>query len=292
MEEYEVDLRDYIRVIWQKKWLILAVFLGAVLVAAVFSFTSPNVYETEALLQLEGPPAVKGAQIQMPSVQLATALLKSPDLISQTVKELEQAQITSGWLASNLTVSNQQGNLLQLRLRGSLGPSLLKQILDKHIALFKPRIEKELNTDIEKEQSRLERQKQAMLQQLEALKETMRAQSDKLDTVIMWFTVNSLYSKLWPIEAELADLNSLQEELNAGEGFVKVLGAPAVPEAPVSPNRRKNMLVGGVLGLFLGVLSAFFMHYMEGGKAQSTSLQINKSQVSTKKLKKEGGEEQ
>ena len=30
MEEYEVDLRDYLRVLWRRKWIVLATFLVAV----------------------------------------------------------------------------------------------------------------------------------------------------------------------------------------------------------------------------------------------------------------------
>ncbi len=310
MEEYEVDLRDYIRVIWQKKWIIVGVFLVAVIAAAVFSFRSPNAYETEALLQLESPPAVKGAQIQMPSVQLALLLLKSMDLIAQTVQELEQAQITAGWLASNLTISNSQGNLLQLKLKGSIEPTLLKRILEKHIALFEQRIAEELKKSVErelervkKEQKRLERQKQRaleplekrrdeMLQAIKASQEALRLRGSQVDTIIIWANLSSLYSRLqaiekerdsliFPIEQQLEDLSFLEEELNGISSLnpLSVINAAFVPQAPIGPNRRLNILIVGALGLLLGVLLAFFVHYMQGGKEPSVSLQVSKSQA-------------
>ncbi len=48
--EYEVDLRDYIKVIWEKKWLITLVFVIAVGAALGFSLTTTPKYRTQASL--------------------------------------------------------------------------------------------------------------------------------------------------------------------------------------------------------------------------------------------------
>ena len=55
MEEYEVDLRDYLRVLWHGKWIVLATFLVAVGVAAVVSFKAPDVFRAEARLTVGKP---------------------------------------------------------------------------------------------------------------------------------------------------------------------------------------------------------------------------------------------
>src|SRR5690554_3946024 len=38
IEEYEIDLREYLRLLWKKKWFILTMFLFFVLAAAIYSF--------------------------------------------------------------------------------------------------------------------------------------------------------------------------------------------------------------------------------------------------------------
>ena len=48
--EYEVDLRDYITVIWHKKWIIAAVFVIAVGAALAFSLSSTPEYSAEKSL--------------------------------------------------------------------------------------------------------------------------------------------------------------------------------------------------------------------------------------------------
>jgi len=50
---------------------------------------------------------------------------------------------------------------------------------------------------------------------------------------------------------------------------IRVVEAPVVPERPIGPNKKMNVAVAGVLGLFVGVLLAFFAHYLgsEGEKS-------------------------
>ncbi|MFP3953223.1 MAG: GumC family protein [Candidatus Acetothermia bacterium] len=48
------------------------------------------------------------------------------------------------------------------------------------------------------------------------------------------------------------------------ESSVRVMDTAVVPEKPLSTATKQNVAVAGVLGLFIGVLAAFFKHYMEG----------------------------
>ncbi|MFQ6033550.1 MAG: hypothetical protein ACE5KR_01680 [Candidatus Bipolaricaulia bacterium] len=43
------------------------------------------------------------------------------------------------------------------------------------------------------------------------------------------------------------------------------ISPPYASAIPIGPNRKMNVAVAGVLGLFVGILLAFFVHYMEGG---------------------------
>ncbi|MBZ9578631.1 hypothetical protein KJA14_02160 [Patescibacteria group bacterium] len=51
-EYEEIDLMDYVKVILKRKWLILAVFLAAVIVAGVFSWFSPKFYKIDTSLEI------------------------------------------------------------------------------------------------------------------------------------------------------------------------------------------------------------------------------------------------
>ncbi len=55
-EEYEIDLRDYLEVLWKKKHIVIAVFLAAIFSSAIFSFFMlQNQYETTTSVLISPP---------------------------------------------------------------------------------------------------------------------------------------------------------------------------------------------------------------------------------------------
>ena len=63
------------------------------------------------------------------------------------------------------------------------------------------------------------------------------------------------------LSSDLMELETLQ---SAKGDSIRILKEATVPQVAVSKDTRTNVAVAGVLGLFLGVLLAFFKHYMEG----------------------------
>jgi uncharacterized protein involved in exopolysaccharide biosynthesis len=282
MEEYEVDLRDYFRVIWRKKWIILGVFLAAVVAALLLSLGMPNQYRAEAFYQLNQAPQATGIKLNSPSIQAAVAMLSSRELLQQAAREAEVgdgAVITDG-----LKVTSQKGDLLQLELKGTLSPDALQRVLTKLIELFSAKVRAQLQGEIEEELSQIARRTELLEEEGASLKD----QIDKLlgeegnaqlkvgefDTTLEGFALrqelSSLYARLSPIQRELDNLRLSQEELsnlaNLNWEPLLTISPPYASTAPVGPNRKMNVAVAGVLGLFVGILLAFFVHYMEGGK--------------------------
>lgn len=66
--------------------------------------------------------------------------------------------------------------------------------------------------------------------------------------------VNSLSSKILELE--------IYKSLNSAENQVVVLSPAVVPETPVSPNKKLNVAIAGVLGLMVAVLGVFIAEYM------------------------------
>lgn len=51
-EYEEIDLMDYVKVLLKRKWLILAVFLGAAIVVGIYSFILPKIYKIDTALEV------------------------------------------------------------------------------------------------------------------------------------------------------------------------------------------------------------------------------------------------
>ncbi len=66
-------------------------------------------------------------------------------------------------------------------------------------------------------------------------------------------TYNFLYGKLQ--EARIAK----EEQL----GSIRIVEKPVVPQVPSGPSKKLNVMIAGILGLFVGIFAAFFKNYME-----------------------------
>jgi uncharacterized protein involved in exopolysaccharide biosynthesis len=342
MEEYEVDLRDYFRVIWRKKWIILGVFLAAILIASLVSFRSPSQYRAEAVVRVNPLPEVGSISIPSPSPEMLLALLRSSDLLRQLAEESGLAgeepfrglssQELIEWLADHLKGNLiEKTSLIRLELSGPLDPGLLTKILDRCLQSLRERLKGDIVSDVGREIDRisleiiileeqrtkliqevegkiaeqkaiLEKQREELLQQLSAIeadktKLQLQAgeQSATLEGVVLREKFIALNNRLQQVEQGIIDLELKGREmfpyLNARIGEldrqlaelevtrseayrlfdsgwepVYVLSKASASSSPVGPNRSMNLAVAGVLGLFVGVLLAFFIHYIEGGK--------------------------
>lgn len=147
MEEYEVDLRDYIRVIWKEKWIILIVFAVAVGAAIGLSLRLPSQYATQTTLLItprvaeaivEGQPPLVGTFSPEIYLHLATA----SDLLSKIITALDlrgNPESLGAMMTSRVEVGDAQERfrspLLTMTVRGS-EPQQLREIANKWAELF------------------------------------------------------------------------------------------------------------------------------------------------------------
>ena len=90
MEEQDVHLRDYIRVIWKRKKTILLLFFIAVVASAVVSFLLPPVYEATLGIKIGNIIDVDTLEKEPIESPIATSqFLKGPQILIEAIKELE-----------------------------------------------------------------------------------------------------------------------------------------------------------------------------------------------------------
>ncbi|GAH72473.1 unnamed protein product, partial [marine sediment metagenome] len=61
-------------------------------------------------------------------------------------------------------------------------------------------------------------------------------------------------------------ISSLKVDLMNYKGF-EVITPAITSNAPIKPNKKLNILIAGVLGLFVGIFVAFFLEFWQKGKS-------------------------
>jgi len=90
MQEQEVNLRDYIRVIKKRKKTILLLFFVAVIASAVISFVLPPVYEARLGMKIGDIIDVDTLEKELIESPIAASqFLKGPQVLIEAIKDLE-----------------------------------------------------------------------------------------------------------------------------------------------------------------------------------------------------------
>ncbi|PKP55365.1 hypothetical protein CVT91_15865 [Candidatus Atribacteria bacterium HGW-Atribacteria-1] len=74
----------------------------------------------------------------------------------------------------------------------------------------------------------------------------------------------SAKEKLYNIFYKQAEEIGLTE--TAEEDLLKIASLAYEPKSPIKPNKKLNILIAGVLGLFVGIFAAFFLEFWQKGK--------------------------
>jgi uncharacterized protein involved in exopolysaccharide biosynthesis len=126
MEEDEISLWDYINVVRKEKILIASIFLVAIIAAAIFSFSIPNEYSSEAKLSY-----ISNQKIPVTD---AVEILKSQAIIQKVASQeggVSQGDALS--MLDNLKIGNvKDTNQILIQLKGN-NPDTMKRYFELYV---------------------------------------------------------------------------------------------------------------------------------------------------------------
>jgi len=289
-EYNEIDLMDYVKVLLNRKWLILAVFFGAAIAAGIFSFIMPKVYKIDTSLQM-GQIGLQGGVpiiIENPTQVIAKIQGDSYGVLIRKDLNIPENEYPK------IKVDNSQGtSLINIEINSSntgLAKSILEKINDliigdnqEEIKNEKDLIQKNIQTlgqnidiskkDIERINAKigsLEEERNNLQAKVGALQEVLPYQQDPGTQFALFNTKEELASKKQEIENTYLEINSTQEKINSIQSQIdslsvqliqikpdEVIKSPIVSENPISPRLLLNIVIAAILGLFLGIFVAF-----------------------------------
>lgn len=249
-----LTLRDYIAVMWRRKWIILVVVVVAAASAYYFSYRQPKQYEAKASLiyeqgldlanPLTGQGAINPAAVDREIAGISD-VMTSPDMRARAAKALKGEAIGSpadftvsaSPQKTNTSSTTTASNVVVVSAQ-SASARLSAAVADAYAQTF---------VEWSKERKKLLIDKAATVTKGQ-LAEYKGAAKETGDYFLL--------------KQRLQDLQILSA---TATGNYRVLRPASVPAAPFAPNPLRSAILGFGVGLFAGIGLAFLLEQFDTG---------------------------
>ncbi|MCK4257785.1 MAG: hypothetical protein KAX49_02340 [Halanaerobiales bacterium] len=145
--EYEIDLREYISILWRKKWVIIGLFIIAVVGTYFFVNTMDPVYKTSATIMIQKNDGMQnlfsGDMFSLGNDQSGTyiKMLKTRRILDQVIQKMDLRDeegefISSSTLGSMIIVSSVSGaDMIEISMEHT-EPEKVKKIVNTLVEVF------------------------------------------------------------------------------------------------------------------------------------------------------------
>lgn len=275
MDDYEVELIDYLRVLWWGKWIILGCLLVAVGTSALYVSFQPTTYTGSVELQLRqyvtATLGEDGTSTVMESALVTALSSLKGELrgLETTVSDDLSALSIGGSRSSNRgsATPEEAGAQSERQLLVNLSiyrmevasPADGRRTLEKAATELEQELAVSLEGELQHLAQQTEIQKTGLLAQLDILKQKLDEQGSPDAPLSM-----ALAEQIAALEAQLAKeqvrLDTLKSADPSDLFTINQLGEPTVTKS--GPDLVRTIGIAGFLGLIIGVLLAFFAHYL------------------------------
>ncbi|MCK8824317.1 Wzz/FepE/Etk N-terminal domain-containing protein [Fuchsiella alkaliacetigena] len=269
-EEFvEIDLREYIMVLWKRKGIIIGILAAAILFSAIVSFAVLEpIYESEATIRLGTDSG------SFSSREAASERLRSLSYFRRLNEDLElglsDSQVDS--LRGGLEIEQgEEENILHISYQGE-EPEKTQLIIDNLVAILiedsnqrfgevRSRREEQI-ANIEQEMDNLELRLENREEQVEEL--LTEGDLTTTDKMVLSNYFTDKMQDLEDLKFDLQDRKHEREDKLLEMEELEVLNEALIPTSPVAPNKKLNLAIAGVLGIMLGVFIVFLAEFLEG----------------------------
>lgn len=261
MDEREVDLRDYIKLIFRRKWLILGLFLLGVIMAGILTFYLTANNSIKSIIY-EGMVWLEIGKID------PSNLIESPE---QLIEKIRSGIYGGVLLEVKTTAVNPKGtNLIQIKTE-AINQKRVEDILETVSSVI-----------IAGHQEKIKTKKEILENKIGLFRNKVNlAENDKKDLeekikissgTSLLILENNLSGKKQEINNLYLIVNSLEDNLNDIQA-TKIIKSAVVLEKSSIQKLILNITIGGLSGLFLGI---FLVYLIEWWQAPQRRLDFSK----------------
>jgi non-specific protein-tyrosine kinase len=259
-----VELRDYLRVIRVRKWIIIQAVLVVTLVAVVVSIRQAPIYQGEAKILITGQDvgsAIFGSantDLGDPTRGFDTQvqLLQVRSLADLAAKSLDFPISADALLLKVSVEAVGQTNVIALTATDGdpeRAAAVANALANAYVQWSQDTKRESIKAAADEVQTRLDQAKSDVL----ALSKEIQTRGKSDERTAELNIAIGTYSRL---SQSLEDLK-VNEQLELGSG--RVVSSATVDPAPVSPSPSRSALLGLVGGLVIGLGIAFLLEYMD-----------------------------
>jgi tyrosine-protein kinase len=257
------EVREYLRVLRRRKWLVIVPTVVAVLVALALSLMATPVYRASMQVLVQAPDQTSSAGAGANNKDLGTlstdkTIVTSDEVVSNAIASLSEAPVnnagqpmTAQQLAKYISVTVPSDTNVLTISYSSTDPEEAARIAQAVGVAYEEFKRTQVDDTVNKQTSELQTQYDNLQTQVDHVTARLhRAQSKGTRT--------ALTNNLIDLTSQQASLRSQIAQIEADNAIgVTTIDPATAPHQPVSPNIPLNLLASLALGLTLGVGLAF-----------------------------------
>jgi capsular exopolysaccharide synthesis family protein len=245
-------IREYLRILRRRRWLVLGTFLGVVFTTWVVSTRMTPIFEATTQLELQTTPSgnpqqqFEGGGVDERDLQTQATLMKSHAVLSRAAKELRLTSVNDLKNAVDVELVRDT-QIVEIRVEHRL-PEEAEAWANAITSAYQAYRQERIIERIVALSESIGKQIQEAETKIAALDQSVA--SGARDLAVVKNERDSLVTSRQALEAQRQNLPGV-EAIRSGSGLVI---APAeASDSPVRPKTITNLAFGGVIGLLLAV---------------------------------------
>lgn len=260
----EITLKDYGRVLWRGRWLILATTIVAAVVGLLLTFASEVTYTGTARVALGQPTSVTGAPVSTPETtpEIAPMILESPEITAEVARAIG---VSPARVRKGVTVTS-----TRVRQVGNIPTVATITFTDKSRRVAREGANAYSLAVLRRVRAGYDDVTQVYRQRLDAANQELAA-FDRQITAYRAQLVNATPAEAVNLQALLLAAIMQQSDVRteAGTQEINLAKAQATERPQIideatgttssgsAPRRLRTVLLAGAIGLVIGVIIAF-----------------------------------
>lgn len=272
----ELTLRDYLRVLWSGRWILLAFVIGAAVIGAITSVAKPAEYTAVARVSLGQATTRTGAPVQTARTSPTTAptTLKTDAIIREVA---EQVGVRPGVVRNAVTltaprvVANAGNQPTVLTITSATGDrdrsiKIANAYSDQVYAILQKDFEAS-NSVLTRHQERAAKRVESLNDEISRLRQQQIAAGSGERALVFQIAVSSALSQLEQARLDLEETELAVAKGNQVEAPTQLVVAESASSTGAAPKRLQSIIFAALIGLLIGVLATFVWKGSPAGRA-------------------------